>query len=144
MGGLETDLVVIDEVQRLKNWNTQIARAARKIHSSYAVILSGTPLENRLEELFSVVEFVDQFLLGPYYLFRDRYIITDDKGATIGYRNLNEIGRRLQGVLIRRKKKDVHLQMPERQDKNLMVPMTKEQRDIHDEAKASVSRILKK
>lgn len=144
LGGLETDLVVIDEVQRLKNWNTQIARAARKIHSSYAVILSGTPLENRLEELFSVVEFVDQFLLGPYYLFRDRYIITDDKGATIGYRNLNEIGRRLQGVLIRRKKKDVHLQMPERQDKNLMVPMTKEQRDIHDEAKASVSRILKK
>ena len=66
-------MVIIDEVQRLKNWNTQIARAARKIISHYAVILSGTPLENRLEELYSVVQLVDQFCLSPYYLFRDQY-----------------------------------------------------------------------
>ncbi len=143
-GYLETDMLIIDEVQRLKNWNTQIAKAARKIVSHYAVILSGTPLENRLEELYSVVELVDQFCLGPYYLFRDRYIISDDKGATIGYRNLNEIRERLKEVLIRRKKNDVRLQMPERQDKNLMVPMTKEQMAVHDDAKLSVSRLLHK
>ena len=71
LGSLNTDMVIIDEVQRLKNWNTQIARAARKINSDYAVILSGTPLENRLEELYSVVELADQYCLGPYYLFRE-------------------------------------------------------------------------
>lgn len=144
LGRLETDMVIIDEVQRLKNWNTQIARAARKVVSQYAVILSGTPLENRLEELFSVAELADQFCLGPYYLFRDHYIITDDKGATIGYKNLNEIKQRLKDILIRRTKKQVRLQMPSRQDKNLLVPMTEEQMAVHDEAKSQVSRLLQK
>ena len=143
-GKLETDMVIIDEVQRLKNWNTQIARAARKIISHYAVILSGTPLENRLEELYSVVQLVDQFCLSPYYLFRDHYIVTDDKGATIGYKNLNEIKSKLTGILIRRTKKKVRLQMPARQDKNLLVPMTKEQMTIHNEAKSLVSQLLQK
>lgn len=143
-GCLETDMVIIDEVQRLKNWDTQIAKAARKINSQYVVVLSGTPLENRLEELFSVMELVDQFCLGPYYQFRDRYIISDNKGATIGYRNLNEIGQRLKPYLIRRRKQTVKLQLPVRQDKNLMVPMTKEQMAIHNEAKTHVSRLLQK
>ncbi len=144
LGQIETDMVIIDEVQRLKNWDTQIARAARKIKSRYAVVLSGTPLENRLEELYSVVELVDQFALSPYYLFRDRYIETDEKGSNVGYKNLNELGERLKSFLIRRRKKDVKLQMPERQDKNLMVPMTKEQMAMHDDARLSVLALLQK
>ncbi len=143
-GQLETDMVIIDEVQRLKNWDTQIARAARKIKSRYAVVLSGTPLENRLEELYSVMELVDQFCLSPYYMFRDRYIDTDAKGTNVGYKNLNELGNRLKPILIRRRKCDVKLQMPERQDKNLMMPMTKEQQALHDEANTVVSRLMKK
>lgn len=144
LGSINTDMLIIDEVQRLKNWNTQISAAARRIVSDYAVILSGTPLENRLEELYSVMEFVDNFCLAPYYIFRDRYIITDEKGATVGYRNLNEIGIRLAPHLIRRKKSSVRLQMPARQDKNLMVPMTKEQMAVHDECRMLVSRLLQK
>lgn len=143
-GYLEADMLIIDEVQRLKNWNTKISVSARRIRSRYAVVLSGTPLENRLEELYSVMEFVDSFCLAPYYRFRERYIISDEKGAIIGYRNLNEIGERLKPYLIRRRKSTVRLQMPARQDKNLMVPMTKEQMTIHDECRAHVSRLLKK
>ena len=60
----------MDEVQRLKNWNTQIF-AARRIKSQYSVIL---PLENKLEELYSVMEFVDQFCLAPYYKFREIHL----------------------------------------------------------------------
>lgn len=143
-GGIDCDMLIIDEVQRLKNWNTQIAVSARKIRSRYAVILSGTPLENRLEELYSVMELVDNFCLAPFYKFRERYIISDDKGGTAGYRHLNEIGDRLKPYLIRRKKNAVRLQMPARQDKNLMVPMTKEQLAIHNECRFQVSLILKK
>ena len=90
------------------------------------------------------MQLVDQFCLSPYYLFRDHYIVTDDKGATIGYKNLNEIKSKLTGILIRRTKKQVRLQMPARQDKNLLVPMTKEQMTIHNEAKSLVSQLLQK
>ena len=133
LGSLQTDMLIMDEVQRLKNWNTQISRAARKIESDYSVILSGTPLENKLDELYSIVEFVDNFRLAPYYLFKDKHIITDETGKVLGYKNLNDIGKKLGDILIRRRKKDVKLQMPERSDKNLFIPMTNEQKDMHQE-----------
>lgn len=133
LGSLQTDMLIMDEVQRLKNWNTQISRAARKIESDYSVILSGTPLENKLDELYSIVEFVDNFRLAPYYLFKDKHIITDETGKVLGYKNLNDVGKKLSDILIRRRKKDVKLQMPERSDKNLFIPMTNEQKDMHQE-----------
>ena len=133
LGSLQTDMLIMDEVQRLKNWNTQISRAARKIEADYSVILSGTPLENKLDELYSIVEFVDNFRLAPYYLFKDKHIITDETGKVLGYKNLNDIGKKLSDILIRRRKKDVKLQMPERSDKTLFIPMTNEQKDMHQE-----------
>ena len=141
---LSTDMVIMDEVQRLKNWNTQIARAVRRIRSNYALILSGTPLENRLEELYSIIELVDQFQLSPYYLFRDRYIVTDETGRTLGYKNLQEVSKRIRPVLLRRTKQEVALQLPARIDKNLFVPMTKEQLDAHNELKLQAARLVAK
>ena len=140
----ETDMVIMDEVQRLKNWDTQIARAARHIQSQYAVLLSGTPLENKLEELYSIVELADQFALAPYYKFRNDHIIINDNGKVVGYQNLNAIKQRLSHIMIRRRKSDVHLQLPGRMDQNLFVPMTKEQREMHEEFKASVAQLVLK
>ena len=144
LGRLQTDMLIMDEVQRLKNWNTQISRAARKIESDYSVILSGTPLENKLDELYSIVEFVDNFRLAPYYLFKENHIITDETGKVLGYKNLNEIGKKLSDILIRRRKKDVKLQMPKRMDKNLFVPMTKEQMGMHAEWRFQVGILVQK
>lgn len=141
---LDADMIIMDEVQRLKNWNTQIARSVRRIRSRYAVILSGTPLENRLEELYSIVELADQFLLSPYYLFKDRYIVTDDTGRTIGYRNLGEVGQRVSSVMLRRRKQDVALQLPARIDKKLFVPMTREQMEAHNDLKLQAARLVAK
>ena len=144
LGSLQTDVLIMDEVQRLKNWNTQISMAARRISSDYSVILSGTPLENKLEELYSVMEFADQYCLGPYYQFRAECIETDDLGKIVGYKNLNRIGEQIRQRLIRRRKKDVALQMPERQDQNLLLTITQEQMDMHSEFKFQLSLLLKK
>ena len=141
---LKTDLLIMDEVQRLKNWNTLIAQAARRIDADYKIILSGTPLENKLEELYSVVQLVDQYVLGPYYKFRDDHIVTDATGKVLQYKGLNEIGDSLSAILLRRRKKDVALQLPARMDKNLFVPMTEEQAGMHSEFSAGVSRLVTK
>lgn len=142
MGSLSVDMVIMDEVQRLKNWETQIARSARRVRADYSLILSGTPLENKLEELYSIVQLVDQYCLGPYYLFRQNHIQTTDSGKVIGYKGLNEVGELTKPILLRRRKADVSIQLPERMDKNLFVPMTKEQRATHDEYKEMVARIV--
>lgn len=141
---LHTDFLIMDEVQRLKNWNTQISRNARHIESEYAVILSGTPLENKLEELYSIMQFVDQFCLGPYYQFIDETVVKSDTGKVVSYKNLNAIGERMKNVLIRRRKKDVALQLPGRMDKVLFVPMTEQQRDMHNEYQNMVAQLVYK
>ena len=141
---IHADVLIMDEVQRLKNWKTQISMAARKIQSDYAVILSGTPLENRLEELYTVMEFADSFLLSPFWQFKADCILTDGSGKVIGYQNLNKIGEKVSGRLIRRTKKQVALQMPRRMDKNLLVAMTEQQKDIHDELKSQVAQLVLK
>ena len=141
---IHADILIMDEVQRLKNWKTQISMAARKIQSDYAVILSGTPLENRLEELYTVMEFADSFLLSPFWQFKADCILTDGSGKVVGYQNLNKIGEKVSGRLIRRTKKQVALQMPRRMDKNLLVAMTEQQKDMHDELKSQVAQLVLK
>ena len=143
-GSLQTEVLIMDEVQRLKNWKTQISMAARKVRSDYAVILSGTPLENKLEELYSVMEFADNYCLGPYWQFRADCIVTEDGGKVIGYKNLNKVGETARERLIRRTKKQVALQMPKRTDQNLFVPMTTEQRGMHEEYKEQVAKLVYK
>lgn len=138
------DMIIYDELQRLKNWDTQMGRQLRKLHSEYVMALSGTPLENKLNELYSVTQFVDQFLLGPLYRFTEETTVFDDAGRLIGYKNLHQVADMIKGTLIRRRKVDVRIQMPGRTDTNLFVPMTKEQMAIHDEYKFQVSIIIDK
>ena len=56
---LKPDIVVLDEAQRIKNWNTKTARAIKRLRSRYAFVLTGTPIENRIDELDSIVDFLD-------------------------------------------------------------------------------------
>lgn len=58
------DLMIIDEAQRIKNWKTQTARSVKKIQSEYLIVLTGTPLENRIDEIHSIVEYIDRYRLG--------------------------------------------------------------------------------
>jgi len=138
------EVVILDEAQRIKNWKTRRAQSIKKLDSKYAIVLTGTPLENRLEELHSIVEFVDRFRLGPMFRFLAEHQHVDETGRTIGYRNLDGIGRSLAPILIRRTKKQVLQQLPERLDKNYFVPMTKQQMTHHEENRAIVARIVAK
>ena len=62
------DLVVLDEAQRIKNWSTRTALTVKRLRPTYRLVLTGTPMENRLEELASIVEWVDDRALEPMAL----------------------------------------------------------------------------
>jgi len=136
------ELLIIDEAQRVKNWNTVAARALKRISTPYAIVLTGTPLENRLEELVSIVQLVDQHRLGPTWRFLHEHQQLDDAGRVIGYRHLDRIGATLAPILLRRRKAEVLTQLPERVDQTLLLPMTPQQRIHHDENGQTVTRIV--
>jgi len=140
----EPELVILDEAQRIKNWKTRTARTVKQLQSQYAFVLTGTPLENRLEELHSIVEYVDRFRLGPMFRFLDQHQHVDNTGRVVGYRNLSRIGQTLSPILIRRTKDKVLRELPERMEKRMFVPMTPEQRRHHDENAELVAKIVAK
>jgi superfamily II DNA or RNA helicase len=142
--GWAPDLVILDEAQRIKNWKTRTAKYVKQLESIFAIVLTGTPIENRIEELHSIMEFIDRHHFGPLYRFLDAHRIVDDSGKVVGYRHLESVRRSLEGVMIRRKKDEVLTQLPGRIDKNFFVIMTKEQRTIHDENHEIVARLVAK
>jgi len=138
------EMIILDEAQRIKNWKTRRARSVKKLDSKYALVLTGTPLENRLEELHSIVGFVDCFHLGPMFRFLAEHQHVNEDGRVIGYRNLSRIARSLEPILVRRTRKEVLKELPERLDKNYFVPMTAEQMKHHEENRETVARIVAK
>jgi SNF2 family DNA or RNA helicase len=138
----QPDLIILDEAQRIKNWQTKVSQSIKKLQSKFALVLTGTPLENKLQELYSLVQFVNPLLLGSLYNFISQHEETDETGKITGYKNLHQIKERLQPMLLRRTKKQVLQQLPARIDKNLFVEITPEQKAIHNEYGEMVNRLV--
>jgi hypothetical protein len=67
---LRPDVVVLDEAQRIKNWSTKTSQAIKRLHSRYAFVLSGTPIENRIDVLHSMMGFINPTVLGSLFRFK--------------------------------------------------------------------------
>lgn len=141
---LAPDVIVLDEAQRIKNWHSKTAQAVKRLESPYAFVLTGTPLENRIDEIYSIVQFLDPALLGPLFRFNRDFYLLDERGRPAGYQNLDELHRRLAPVLLRRRKAEVEDQLPERTIVNRFVPMDEEQVARYQEYDQWVAALLAK
>jgi superfamily II DNA or RNA helicase/predicted nucleic acid-binding Zn finger protein len=138
------DLIVLDEGQRIKNWFAKTSRTIKALRSPYALVLSGTPLENRLEELYSVVEFIDDRRLGPDFRFEHRHRIVNERGRVMGYKNLDTLRDMLRPVLLRRTRAMVMKQLPPRTTDIVRIPGTDEQIGINATNLNIVAQIVRK
>src|SRR5258708_7702937 len=125
------DVLVLDEAQAIKNEASQTARAAFGLRGLFRVALSGTPIENRLEELWSVMHFANPGLLGGRSDFQERYAAPIANGdAAAAARLPTEI----RPLLLRRLKRDVLPELPPRTDAILHVELDDTTRNIYDAA----------
>ena len=138
------DLIILDEGQRIKNWEAKTTQTMKSLRSRFALVLSGTPLENRLDDLFSVVEFIDARRLGPAFRFFNRHRVTDEKGKVIGYRDLDVLRKNLQPVLLRRTRNMVMKELPQRTTQVIRISPTAEQLEIDGAQMRIVSSIVSK
>jgi superfamily II DNA or RNA helicase len=131
---LKPDLLILDEAQRIKNWRTKLSSTIKLIPVRYVFVLSGTPLENRLEDLYSLLQLVDVRVLGPLWRCLLDFHITDERGKVIGYRNLSELRRRIKPVVLRRDRSLVADQLPDRTEVTLDIAMDVKQQELHGDA----------
>lgn len=131
------DTVVLDEAQSIKNAQSQAARAAFELQARFRVTLSGTPVENRLDELWSQFHFLNRGLLGGRSDFQDRYAKPiSDGDASAGER----LRRRIRPFMLRRLKRDVAKELPPRTDVVLRCTLTDDERAVYDMIRAATQK----
>ncbi len=133
LSNFRPDLIILDEAQRIKNFSTKTADAVKRIPRRHAIVLTGTPLENKLEDVYSIVQFLDPDLLTPLWRFAaDHFLLLKNKKNSIGgYRNLDLLKDKLKSVVIRRKKEEVLKDLPREVVNNYYIDLNDEQLDIH-------------
>lgn len=138
------DLIILDEAQRIKNWEAKTSRIIKSLRSPFALALTGTPLENRLDDLYSVVEFIDDRRLGPAYRFIHAHRVANESGKVLGYKNLDALRERLKPVLLRRTRTSVALELPPRTTEVVRITPTDEQLQLHGAQMMVVQSIVRK
>jgi SNF2 family DNA or RNA helicase len=116
--------------------------------SRYAFVLTGTPLENRLDELYSIFQFIDPRILGPLWHFNDRFFELEERRSgtyiVLGYRNLAELRGIIAPYTLRRTREEVLQDLPSRVDNNFFVEMTPAQIEAYKEYKETAARFAAK
>ncbi|MBJ7879601.1 DEAD/DEAH box helicase [Gelidibacter salicanalis] len=140
------DFVILDEAQKIKNYETKTANAVKSIHKKHALVITGTPLENKLLDLYSIVQFLDPYYLAPLWEFSYRHCIFDanSKNKIRGYYNLQGLKAQLEPILIRREKQEVFNQLPNVVQKNVYVELSDEQAGLHASFARGIASILAK
>ncbi len=140
------EFVILDEAQRIKNYNTKTAGAIKQLERRHALVITGTPIENKLIDLYSIVQFIDPYLLAPLWEFSYQHCYFDphSKSRITGYYNLNSLKKRIQQILIRREKRMVIQQLPNIQQVDIPVNMHPEQEAHHSSFSNNIARILAK
>jgi SNF2 family DNA or RNA helicase len=140
------DFVILDEAQKIKNYETQTANAVKAIQKKHALVITGTPLENKLLDLYSIVQFLDQSFLTPQWEFSYQHCIFDTKykNKISGYYNLQSLKKRLEPILIRREKQEVFEQLPNVIQKDVYVSLSDEQAGLHGSFARGIANILRK
>ncbi len=127
------DLIILDEAQRIKNFETKTAEAVKSLPRQHALVLTGTPLANKLEDIYSIAQFLDPELLSPLWKFAaDHFLLSRyKKGKILGYRNLEKLHNKLKPLVIRRRKEEVLDDLPEQVVNDYYLDLHETQAEIH-------------
>ncbi len=127
------DFLILDEAQRIKDYASKTYSTIKSIPRKHALVLTGTPIETELIDLYSIVLFVDPEILTPLWEFSYQHCYFDSqfRNTIVGYYNLGEIKEKLSGVLIRRERQEVLKQLPNISQVNNPVKLSAYQKKLH-------------
>lgn len=132
--------VILDESQNIKNVTAQATQAVHLLNAEHRLALSGTPVENNLTELYSLFRFLNPAMFGSLEVFNQRYTYPIQKD---GDKNvLHQLRRKIYPFLLRRLKKDVLTELPDRIDQTLVVEMSDRQRKLYEERRKYYKTII--
>jgi superfamily II DNA or RNA helicase len=142
--GLDADVVIYDEAQRAKNFRTKTARTIQQIPSRFAFVLTGTPIENRLDDLYSLMQVVDPKVFGPLWKFNLAFHQQTDTAKITGYKNLSNLRERIAPVVLRRRKEEILTQLPSLTEQTRYTPLTTAQQELEQGYRRNAAQLMAK
>jgi ATP:corrinoid adenosyltransferase len=140
------DFLILDEAQRIKNYETKTASSVSKLLVKHVLVITGTPIENRLIDIFSLVSAINPQFFGPLWEFSYQHCLFDPVklNKINGYYDLQKLNKRLDKILIRREKRKVLEQLPNVQQFNIPVKLSPLQADYHAGFARGIATIISK
>jgi SNF2 family DNA or RNA helicase len=140
------DILILDEAQRAKNYETRTASSLKRLDVKHKLVITGTPIENRLIDIFSIMSILDPEFFGPLWEFSYQHCLFDpDKPNKInGYYNLQKLNKKLEEVLIRREKGNVISQLPNIRQITIPVNLSPMQAEFHASYAKGLAQIIRK
>ncbi len=130
LSGVSWQTLVLDEAQAIKNWNAKRTQAAMKLQAGFSMITTGTPLENNVNELWTLFRFINPGLLGPRKRFHQRFAVPIQKDQDQEQkRNLKRI---IQPFILRRLKSQVMDELPARTEVTLKVRLSQQEIALYE------------
>jgi SNF2 family DNA or RNA helicase len=135
LASVDWETVIIDEAQAIKNPDSQLARVAYRLPGRFRMSLTGTPIENRLEDLWSQFHFLNRGYLGGLTDFRERYIRPiEDGDETV----MERLRARIGPFFMRRLKGEVAPELPPRTEMTLRCELTEREREVYETIRLAV------
>lgn len=127
-------VIVLDEAQNIKNYDSKQSQSVRKLEAKFRIALTGTPVENRLQELWSILDFLNPGYLGNKQFFQRRFAIPIEKYGDVA--SLNQLRSLVQPFILRRLKSDKSIiqDLPQKQEMTVFCGLTKEQAELYQNA----------
>lgn len=140
------DFLILDEAQKIKNYETKTSSAIKRVKTKHSLVITGTPIENRLIDIFSIVNTIDPYFFGPLWEFSYQHCLFDPHkpNKIDGYYDLSSLNDQLSEILIRREKKNVLDQLPNIRQIEISLKLSTLQSEYHDSYMKGVSKIIKK
>lgn len=140
---IDWDFVIGDEATVISNPQSMTAKNIKKIKAKFKIALTGTPLSNKAEDVWSIMDWVQPGLLGTYWQFIDEYCMKDKFGSINGYKNLFKLRDKISPYMLRRLKKDVLTELPPKLHENVWVEFSPEEHKLYEAIKEETIEELK-
>jgi superfamily II DNA or RNA helicase len=141
---LDADVIIYDEAQRAKNFRTKTAQTIQQIPSRFAFVLTGTPIENRLDDLYSLMQVVDPNVFGPLWKFNLEFHQQTETGKIAGYKNLSSLRERIAPAVLRRRKEEILTQLPPLTQQTRYTPLTTAQQELEQGYRQQAGQLMAK
>jgi len=138
MNAYEWDVIIADEATRISNQAAKQSRAIKKLCAKRRIAMTGTPVSNRANEVWNIIDFINPGAFGNYWAFLQRYCLKNQWGGIFGYRNMDELRDKLKRYMIRRLKEDVLPELPEKISTDIPFEMTEEELALYKKLKKEI------